>query len=195
MYRILIFLSIFAAFFSTFSISDEKQPAPRPLLKMDDLPKAEMQCFILSELVPPAVYAFQNKLDISSQIDTLRKILDPEFHQVGEEMVKEVYRGEPIDESFRIKHFSNCFEGRADRSRQPIIATCYQMQRELDKYRKLKRANVEKEDVLKQIEGLEISELEKYFYTNLLGDVYSGKDDGSMSYKISTWSGCALSIK
>lgn len=195
MYRKITIIFIVAVCFSSPSMSDNKQPAPRPLVKMDDLPKAEMQCFILSELVPPATYAYQNNLDISSQISTLRKILDPEFHQIGQEMVEEVYSGKPIDESFRIKYFSKCLDGRADRARQPVISICYQMQRELDKYRKLKNSNVDKEEISKQIEGLKISELEKYFYTNLLNDVYSGKDDGSMSYKISTWAGCTLGIK
>ena len=182
-------------FFGVASTCLAAQEGKYPLIKFDDLPEAEFQCFLLSELLSTTANAKSSGADISAFKNDIKKILAPKYHNLGLEMVDKVYSGDPITEETRTDYFRRCAGNSIAAERKHLVASCYQAQREIDKFRLLKKQGITEDQIEGAIMSSNVTELDKKLFTIILHKVYNGEDTNYFKFKVGTWAGCTSIIK
>ena len=161
-----------------------------PVIKLDELQEAEYQCFLLSELLSATAEFKSSGTDISVPKNNIKRILASKYQNLGLEMVGKVYSGDPITEKTRIDYFRRCVGKSVASERQFLVGSCYQAQREIDKFRLLRKQGTTQDKIANAISSSDLAEFEKKLFAIILGKIFRGEDTDLFRFKIATWAGC-----
>ena len=166
-----------------------------PIIKLDELPEAEYQCFLLSELLSTTVDSKSSGEDISVPKNHIKNFLAPKYQNLGLEMVGKVYSGDPITEKTRIDYFRRCAGKSVASERKFLVASCYQAQREIDKFRLLRSQGTTQYEIANAINSSVATNFDKKLFTVILEKIFRGEDTDLLRFKVATWAGCTSIIK